>query len=133
MGGATSAALPRPRIIGRVVRLIFGLGLLYLVWPLSRYRLGGTVDMAAVMPWVGLLFALWVSPEVVNLGFGRRWGQAPRFVAAALLALSALVDLTLIRSPFGPVFGFSYVIFLGYVYVHLGLSFVVAAVAAAPG
>ena len=133
MGRATSTALPRPRIIGRLVRLSFGLVLLYLIWPLSRYRLGGTLDMAAVMPWIGLLFGLWVLPEVVNLGFRRRWGQAPRLLAAALLPLAALGDLTMIRDPFGPVFGFSFVIFMGYVYVHLGLSFVVAALFAAPG
>ena len=133
MGRATSAVLPRPRIIGRLVRLSFGLVLLHLIWPLSRYRLGDTLDMAAVMPWVGLLFGLWVLPEVVNLGLVRRWGQAPRLLATALLALVALVDLAMIRDPFGPAFGFSYVIFMGYVYIHLGLSFVVAALVAAPG
>lgn len=127
------AALPTPGPIGRSVRLAFGLTLLYLIAPLRHYRLGATLDMSDLLLWVGIGFALWVVPEVVNLGWGRRWGRRPQLAAAGLLVAAALLDLLWSGSLFGPWLGLVLAIFLGYVYLHLGFSFVLAGLIAAPG
>ena len=127
-------ALPRPGLLGRGVRLAAGLFLLYffaqIVW---NYRPGGSPSPRDPMFWLALVFIPWVLPEIVNLGFKLHWGRWPRYVFLALLLLGGAIDLVRGAGVLGPAFGLVFFATAAYALGHLGLSFLVAAIDAAPG
>ncbi len=74
--GASVATLPKPGPIGRSVRLALGLLLLYFAaYALTHYRLGGSPSATNLGVWIGLAYAVYYLPDVINLGFGRNWGR----------------------------------------------------------
>ena len=129
-----TATLPRPGWLGRGVRL--GLAAFFLYWfvaIVSGYRLGGSPSPSDPMAWVALVYIAWALPEIVNLGFGLRWGRWPRYVFLALLLLGGAVDGVRGAGVPGPAFGLVFFATAAYAFGHLGLSFSVAAIDAAPG
>ena len=78
--------LRKPGSIGRIIRLLLGIWLLYVCWILWNYP--GTVVREAVPHWTALLsiaFALWLIPPVVNIGFGTNWKAWPRYLATGVI------------------------------------------------
>ena len=126
--------LPKPGRIGRSVRLLSGVLVLVLFLTTAiGYRLGESPDPSNPFDWLGLVFLLWFLPHLVNLGFGRRWGQRPRLVGAGVLVAAGLLDLVWSGTFLGPVFEFALVGGLLYVLAHLGVSLLLAGATAAPG
>ncbi len=125
-----TTTLPRPGWLGRGVRLGLAAFFLYfLVQIVVGYRLGGSPSWQDPLFWIALAYIAWALPEIVNLGFGLRWGRWPRYVFLALLLLGGAVDAGV---P-GPAFGLVFFATAAYAFGHLGLSFSVAAIDAAPG
>ncbi len=132
--GARVARLPKPGPIGRSVRLALGLFLLYFaVYALTHYRLGGSPSARDPGVWIGLAFAVYFLPDVINLGFGRTWGRWPLFVATTALLVAGLIDLVSSGTFVGPAFGLIFLVLIVYAFTHLGLSQIVAAIIASPG
>ena len=86
-----AGTLPKPLLIGREGRLIFGIGaLFYFVWlVIHRDALVG-IDVPQVGWWVGVFFALYYLPDLFVVGFSRPWGRWPQ-AASVLIALVLLV------------------------------------------
>lgn len=123
--------LLRPRLIGRVVRLVLGLYLVYSVYLVFAYI--GPTRFSDVNVLIWLAVTIWLTPYVVNIGWGRHWGMWPRLALLGLWAAAVLLNLTLEGALLGPV---SWPVIKWtslYVMGHLGLSFVLAAVIATPG
>ncbi len=129
-----TSALPRPGWLGRGIRL--GLAALFLYFfaqIVVGYRPGGSPSPRDPLSWVALVYIAWALPEIVNLGFGLHWGRWPRHVFLALLLLGGAVDLVRGAGVPGPAFGLVFFATTAYAFGHLGLSFFVAAIDAAPG
>ncbi len=128
------ARLPKPGPIGRSVRLALGLVLLYFaVSALTHYRLGGSPSARDLGVWIGLAYAVYFLPDVINLGFGRSWGRRPLFVGVTAVGAAGLIDLVSSGTVLGPALGLIVFVLIVYVFTHIGLSLILAAIIAAPG
>ncbi len=129
-----TATLPRPGWLGRGVRL--GLAAFFLYWfvaIVSGYRPGGSPSWQDPLFWVALVYIAWALPEIVNLGLRVRWGRWPQYAFLSLLLLGGAIDLARGGGVPGAVFCLVFFATLTYAFGHLGLSYLVAAIDAAPG
>ena len=128
-------SLPKPGPVGRIVRLLFGLLCLWYVSELIA--VSGTLIAGGghVLPlvWNGILPGLFLISYVVNIGFSRSWGKMPAVVSAALLSLTALVGYLSSGTVETTLFARVAWAWELYLFTHLGLSFVLAAVIGTPG
>jgi hypothetical protein len=123
--------LQRPGPIGRIVRLAFGVLCLWLAWSIAVGSGADTLHNPTLWFWV--LFALVLAPYVVNIGFGVTWGAWPRVASALLLAASGTVSFVLTGGPLEYPAWPVVLIWMTYIYGHLGISFVLASILATPG
>lgn len=134
--------LLRPAWIGRLVRLALGLLTLKLFADLLRSEVlidrgdtGLTSSKAPDEPlfWVLVAFFFWILPEVVNIGFGVRWGRWPQIALGASAAVVVVFGLAVHASAWTEALGWVLLVWLLYESLHLGTSFVLAAALATPG
>ncbi len=129
-------SLEPPGWIGRGVRLLVGIWLLFALYSLVRF--GWQIFVATRPPsdwtwWAFIALAFWITPPVVNIGFTRDWGRGPQAVIAALAAAAIVVDLSFYGTWWAPPLGALVWLWLVYFSAHLGVSFVLAAGLATPG
>ena len=128
-------SLPKPGPVGRVVRLLFGLLCLWYVSELLA--VAGTLIASdghiLLLVWNGILPGVFLISYVINIGFSRSWGKMPAVVSAALLALAALAGYLSSGTVETTLFARVAWAWELYVFAHLGLSFVLAALIGTPG
>ena len=127
--------LPRPGPIGRLVRLIFGAACLWYVYELSQIAGNLLTADGSIRPviWNGILIGLFLVSYVVNIGYSRAWKKWPAAVSAivfAVIALSGYLTAGTIEKDLlaRPVWFWEL-----YIFLHLGLAFIIAGVIATPG
>ncbi len=128
--------LPRPGPIGRAVRLLLGLAVLYFFAGIvaDLPELADGINLANPLAWLGLGFVFYAIPEVAGMPFSRSWSaRQVRLGVSGLLVLTAAADLVLGGNPNGGAFGITFGLLLALVLGVVGASHVVAAVAAVPG
>ncbi len=133
--------LPRPRWIGRVVRLAIGLLTLKLFVDLVRFEVLMERDSGLtswrfptqLFFWAVVAFFFWILPHVVNLGFGKSWRNRSQIALAVILAAVSIWGLVAHGSLWTPALGWSILLWLLYESLHLGISFILAAALATPG
>lgn len=126
--------LLKPGPIGRTVRLL--LGLLFCYGALRYGESPGVftrIDAPPLVLFAGPAVAFWLLPPVVNLGWGVNWKNRSRVYFLVLSALAAGLDLLFYRGFWGPPLGGLVYAVTVYTFVHLGLSFLLAAVLSTPG
>jgi hypothetical protein len=126
--------LSKPGPVGRIVRLLLGIWLLAVCWSYLSYP--GAFVRDSTPRWealVGIAFALWLIPPVVNIGGGTNWRARPRYVAAAAFIAWAAGNMLLTAGLWSPGLGRFAWLFCLYTFGHLGLSFVLAAAIGTPG
>lgn len=128
---AAPGSLERPGLTGRLVRLVMGALLAMVVWQLFAHA--DVSDLRNPGVWFWIVFALLLVPYVVNIGFGVTWGAWPRVVSIVLLVASAAVGYLSDGSVLGQPLWVTTLVFMVYVYTHLGLSFLLSAVLGTPG
>jgi hypothetical protein len=130
-----AGSLVRPGPIGRLVRLVLGVGCLYVLGVLFYYAESTTTQPFSSLAnrFLMLLAPLWILNYVVNIGFSKSWGQRPRIFSLVILAIAAVSAFVVSGSFDSPIFGLPLNLWLGYFYGHLGLSFVLSALIATPG
>lgn len=128
-------SLPKPGPVGRIVRLLFGMLCLWYVSELIAVSgtLIGADSHVLPLVWNGILPGLFLISYVVNIGFSRSWGKMPAVVSAALLSLTALVGYLSSGTVETTLFARIAWAWELYLFTHLGLSFVLAAVIGTPG
>jgi hypothetical protein len=128
-------ALGRPGPVGRFVRLVLGIACLYAIYELLLYHEAIINTPLSVLPNIALLAigAILIISYVVNIGFGVSWGRWPSYVSVAAALLFATMSWLAFGTPDHPLFGMALWGWLVYFYLHLGLSFVLAAAIATPG
>jgi len=130
-----AGTLTRPGPIGRLVRLAYGILCLWFVYYLiqiSPYLIDASGHVRQGI-WNGIFPGLFLISYVVNIGYSRAWKKWPAIISAAVfLAIAAFGYLTegiaettvLVRAIWGWEF---------YLFVHLGIAYVLAAVIGTPG
>ena len=128
-------SLTRPGPIGRLVRLVLGTLCLYGLWQLLEVSPSFIERPVELLPNLSLmiLVVLCVFNYVVNIGFGKDWNNNPLIFALSLLLIVATVSFLLTGNPGSTFLGVLIVLWMGYCYAHLGVSFILAAILATPG
>ena len=128
-------SLPKPGPVGRVVRFLFGVLCLWYVSELIAAADSLIASDNHVLPlvWNGILPGLFLISYVVNIGFSRSWGKMPAIASAGLLAVAALASYLSLGTVETVLFARAAWIWEVYLFAHLGLSFVLAAVIGTPG
>lgn len=127
--------LPKPGPIGRLVRLGLGLLCLYYVYGLWVVRGDLITADGTIRPllWNGILGGLFLVSYVINIGFSRAWEKWPAAVSAGLLIAVSGVEYFQTGSFEGPLLALTVHVWALYIFAHLGLAFVAAAVIGTPG
>lgn len=120
-----------PGPVGRTVRILLGLGSIYIVYQISQISEPRAVTNEVVLAYVA--FAIYLIGYVVNIGFGLRLGLLPRLSAVAILAAAGILgwqtEGTIESHALWQVMYW----LMAYVYGHLGISFLFSALFATPG
>lgn len=129
-------SLPKPGPLGRLLRLALAYlllaGFTYELWDDRAMLTGGEFEPYGLI-WNGLVIGLLVVSYVVNIGFSRDWKKWPAAVSAGALAALALADFALSGDWTGRYFGTGFFLWSLYVFTHLGVAFLIAAVIGTPG
>ena len=130
-----TGTLPKPGYIGRTIRLLLGVYLLYSVYRIASAPPSGLINALpeSIGLWVAILFAFWVFPEVLNIGWSLKRGYWPRVVILILAVLAALWGVVQYGSFMAPPLSWLVYVWLLYTFGHLGIAFVIASVIATPG
>lgn len=125
--------------LGRTIRFLLGVLILYLVFPpmvkhyeaITRLREGWETPIGNLF--LAILFAVYLLPHTLDRGFTLKWGHRSQLVLLLLALAAAAFDFAYYGSLWGPPLGWLVLLTIVYVFGHLGLSFIVAAIAATPG
>lgn len=128
-------SLSRPGPIGRLLRLSLGVACLYGLWELINVAPYFVERPLELLPNLTLmiLVVLCVFNYVVNIGFSKDWNKYPLLVSLSLILSVALIGYLLTGNPSSTILGALIVLWVGYFYTHLGVSFLLASILATPG
>ena len=128
-------SLPKPGPVGRIIRLLFGLLCLWYVSELLAAAGSLIASNGHILPlvWNGILPGLFLISYVINIGFSHSLGKMPAIVSAAVLAAAALASYFSSGTVETGLFARVTWIWELYLFAHLGLSFVLAAVIGTSG
>jgi hypothetical protein len=123
--------LVRPGPMGRLIRLL--LGLVCIQFTYEWLLVFDFTDLRAQLLWVWVALSAYFAADVVNIGFGVRWGQWPRVALAVTLgtglALALVVDGHWVSEWLWQPLRWAEI----YLFGHLGVSFLLAALLGTPG
>lgn len=127
--------LTPPRTIGRLVRFIFGgLSLYYVhgIWSVrdSLITEDGRIE---TLIWNGLLPGLFLISYVINIGYSRDWKKKPAIASAFYLVALAVTGWQVFGDWEGVILATGIAIWEAYLFLHLGICFVLAAIIRTPG
>lgn len=123
--------LPPPGPIGRLVRLVLGLLIATFIYDWVQRIDSSDFYNPFILFWMAVSVAL--VPYVVNIGFGINRGAKPRYVLLALWALAAAIGFLLEGGFRSEILWSAVELSQIYIYGHLGVSFLLAAILATPG
>ena len=131
--------LPKLGPVGRVVRLLLGVLILWLVVPpfaehwegFTRFREGWEAPRGTW--YIGLLLAVYLLPVTVDRLFTVKWEWRSQVAWGALAVLVVGFDLAYYGALWAPPLGWLVLATTVLVLGSIGLSFVVQAAAATPG
>jgi hypothetical protein len=127
--------LPQPGPVGRLARLVFGGLCLYYVYGLVTVSGSILTTDGSIRPllWNGIIPGVFLVSYVVNIGFSRAWKKWPAAVSALTLGAIAVVGFLTTGSVESAALARSIWVWELYVFGHLGLAFLVAAVIGTSG
>lgn len=127
--------LPRPGPVGRLARLVLAALCLYYVYGLiavSGSVLSADGSIRALLS-NGIIPGLFLVSYVINIGFSRAWKKWPALISAMALGAIALVGYFTSGSAETTLLARSIWGWELYVFAHLGVAFLIAAVIGTPG
>ena len=130
-----AGTLPRPGPVGRLVRLAYGVLCLWYVYYLVQILPNLITAGGHVRPgvWNGVVPGLFLISFVVNIGYSRAWKKWPAIVSAGVFAVIAIIGYlteAVIETHMLARTIWSWELYL---FLHLGVAYVVAAVIGTPG
>ncbi len=128
--------LLQPGLFGRLVRAFGGVGCAFFLYFLILYCQDILSGIGIVnLGWlIGIVFGVYVFPDVLTLGFGKSWNRKTILFALFGIALiTASVGWVYYASPLAPPFGIFIFVWLMYTYAHLDFALLLASIIATPG
>lgn len=129
-------SLPKPGPLGRLLRLGLAYlvlrGFVYEIWDDRVMLTAGEFEPYDLIA-NALLVGLFLVSYVINIGFSRSFKKWPALVSAVGLGLLALYDYSNTGNWTGFAFGTGFFLWSMYIFTHLGVSFLIAAVIGTPG
>ncbi len=133
---AMSETFETPRLIGRTVRLLLGIyilyGLIFGILPAFPEFLNVGFPMDPNV-YIGLIVSFYFLNDVVNGGLNRHWGRWPQLVALLVTGLAVALSLSFYGAVWGPPLGLVMFPFTVFMYGYIGTAFVLATILATPG
>ena len=127
--------LPRPGPVGRLMRLAFGVICAFYVLGIVHVHdslLDGQGHVRSVI-WNGVLIGLFLISYVVNIGFSRDWKKWPAALSACTFLLLAAYGYFNQATLETAALARTIWVWEFYLFTHLGISFLLAALLATPG
>lgn len=141
-GPNASGALPRPRLIGRLTRLVLGVILLYffarvLISIPSQARGFLATQTGWHVPggdwWLVALGCLFGLRLLIDRGFDRQWGNRSQIAFLVLAGVAALADWLVYGAFWAWPLALLVFLLIACVIFYASISYLVAAFAATPG
>ena len=130
----STGSIPAPLAVGRLVRFVFGSGLVFFVaWSARYYRDWTDFDGINLGIWIPLGISLLLLTEVVNVGLGRDWGRKPLVVTVAAGLVLFIAGAIAYGQPWSPPLAWGLFAFTMVIMGWLGVSFVLASFFRVPG
>ncbi|WP_420429402.1 hypothetical protein [Kordiimonas sp.] len=128
-------SLPKPGPFGRLARIGFGALCLYYVFALWGVRQDLITDTGTIrqLVWNGIVPGLILVSYVINIGFSRAWKKWPAIASIAIMLVAAGTGYALTGSIETYLLAHTVHAWELYVFSHLGLAFMFAAVLRTPG
>ena len=128
-------SLPKPGPAGRLVRLALGALSIWYVVNLLQYSDDLISPAGNVRPivWNGIVPALFIISYVVNIGYSRAWKKWPAIASAVVIGGVAVVGYQMTGNAETMLLARTIWASELYIFGHLGISFVIAAVIGTPG
>ena len=128
-------SLPRPGLVGRLVRFGFGmLCLSHVYWLLqvSDNLIDEGGQIRSIL-WNGIVIGLFLISYVINIGFSRAWKKWPAIVSVIVFVLIAAYGYLTVGTAETGLLAQALWVWEFYVFAHLGIAFVIAAIIGTPG
>jgi hypothetical protein len=123
--------LVKPGLIGRLVRLFLGLLCLWTAWGIGVQP--SVADLTSAGWWMLVVIGLMLVPYVVNIGLGLPAGSWPRYLLIGIIGAGAAFSYFSSQLFLGMPLLIIVSLWLIYVFGHLGVSYLLAAMLATPG
>ena len=125
---------PKPLIVGRLGRLMFGLGAgAYFIWGIIQQGERVSADIPVSGYWIGVAIAWWYFSDLVVDGFSRMSGRWPQVAAAPVVVALLIASLVTYGDVWDLPLAWGVYVFTEFFYGFISISFVLAAVVAVPG
>ena len=127
--------LPRPGLVGRLARLVFGVLCFWYVFGLINVQdnmLDASGQIRAFI-WNGILPGFFLVSYVINIGFSRAWKKWPAAVSVGVFLLLAAYGYFTQGSFETLALASAVWVWEFYLFIHLGLSFLLSALLGTPG
>ena len=129
-----AGTLPKPLIVGRLGRLLFGLGAgFYFIWNIIQQGERVSADIPVSGYWIGVGFAWWYFSDLVVVGFSRRWGRWPQVAVAPVVAALMIASLMAYGDAWDLPLAWGVYLFTEFFYGFISISFLLGAILAVPG
>lgn len=126
--------LPKPGLIGRVLRLILAFILLcFFASVITNYQFWEVIDLRNIFIWMGVIYCFYAFPHAINIGFQLHLGRWPQLIFIITTSLAVVWDISWYGIFPGKAFSLSLVVLVVYVTIHIGISHLLAAFFAVPG
>ncbi len=130
-----SGTFPMPGPVGRGIRLVAGVALLYF-FIVTLINFPAYVSLRIPthpLLWVGFAFSIYVLPEMAGIGLGHDVGRWPQLVFGLLAVAAVAFNLARYSIWWGPPLGLLVFLLIEYVTGVVGTSFLLAGILAVPG
>jgi hypothetical protein len=129
--------LPTPGPTGRLIRILFGAGILFWLLP-GLIQSIPALPRAANVPtnplfWIIVVITFVNTSYVINLGLGKSWGHKPQLLFLLLAGVALVADVVVYGRFWAPPFATLLIFWLILINLALGIAFLLAALLGTPG
>ncbi len=119
-----AGTLPKPLILGRLGRLLFGLGAgFYFIWNIIQQRELVSTDFPVIGYWIGVGFAWWYFSDLIVVGFSRRWGRWPQVAVVPVVVALLIASLVAYGDLWDLPIAWGVYVFIEFFYGFISISF----------